>query len=267
MEATVWRFLLFLGFGLGYLIASVAALASIGRLIRKHKAIKNSYFVVTRIVFEVVTPLFLFLFTWTLTGQNYLPLFVVLAVVSITLILVSELAWLIVGTSNVPSGVRLLWVQYEFQQNVPTANKVLQIFRAIAILIVYPAYIGYGYFGDTFASPDWARYVLRATLVVLVVAWATFLPLRLYSIVSRNSEDIRSRLFISQLVQSMSVLLLVSLFIWTIGGTGTTAEVLGEYFVFSPIVAYVVAVYLVAVLIVPYLIGHSRWTSGMCQQL
>lgn len=154
MEAMGCRFLLFLGSVLRFAIASVAAGRSIRRLIHKHNAIKNSYVLVGGIIFEIVAPLFLFLFTWTLTGQNYLPLFVVLALVSITLILVSELAWLIVGTSNVPWGARLVWAEHEFQQTAPTANKVLLIFGATAILVFYPVYIGYGYFGDTFASPD-----------------------------------------------------------------------------------------------------------------
>lgn len=271
MEPTIWRFLLFLGSELVFLIASFIAAALIGFLIIKNNAIKNSYVVSGALMFEVVTPLFLFLFLWILTGANYLPLFAVLAAVSIVLILASEFAWLVIGTRNIPWGAQLVWSQYEFQQSVPTLHKSLQIIGTVAIMIAYPAYIGYGYFGDAFANGDWPRYVMRATLVLLVgVAWATFLPVRLYLMASRNiAEDVRSRLFISQLGQSVSVLLLIALFIWAVDVNGPTATLVGNYFVFSPTVAYVVGGYLVVALVIPYLVGHyraKRWADQLAAE-
>lgn len=260
MEPSVWRFLLFLGSELAFLAASIVVLALVGLLIIKNKAIKNGYMLTAAVALEIVTPVFLFVFVWILTGQNYLPLFAVIGIVSVALILAGELIWLILGARNVPWGAQVVWSQYEFQQSVPAIHKTLQAIGAVAIFVAFPAYIGYGYFGDAFASPDWPRYVMRGTLVLLVgVAWATMLPLRLYLMTSRDvGEDVRSRMFIGQLSQSVSVLLLMSLFIWTISGGGQTVQLLGEYFVFSPIVAYVVGAYLVALLVVPYLIGHYR---------
>lgn len=101
---------------------------------------------------------------------------------------------------------------------------------------------------------------MGATLLVLVgVSWVVVLPLRLYLMMSWNiTEEIRSRIFITQLGATASVLLLIALFIWTIKGGGSTVNVLGEYFVFTPTVGYLVASYLLLLLVIPYLIGHFR---------
>lgn len=259
MEPTISRFLLFLGSEFLFFVAAFAAAFVIGLLVLKNQALKGSYLVFAGLLMSFLTMLFLFLFIWILTGKSYLPLFTVLTSVSIVLILMVEFTWLIVGARNVPWVGQVIWTQYEFQQLVPTVNKVVQIAGGLAF-IVYPMYIGYGYFGEAFQSEDWPRYVIQATLIVLVgFCWVLQIPQSLYIMTSRNlMEDTRSRIFITQLGSSVFMLLIISLFLWTIKGGGSTIGLLSEYFIFSPMVAYVAIGYLVILLIVPYLIGHYR---------
>src|ERR1043166_2638581 len=166
MEPTISRFMLFLGSELLFVVAAAAAMFVIGLLVIKKQALRGSYLVFAALLTSVVTLLFLFLFIWILTGKSYLSLFTVLAIVSIVLTLMIEFTWMIVGAHNVPWAGQIVWTQFEFQKSAPTVHKAVQIAYTL-VLIAYPVYIGYGYFGDAFKSEDWPRYVIQATLIVL----------------------------------------------------------------------------------------------------
>jgi hypothetical protein len=259
MEPTVFRFILFLGLELLFIVASLFVMLPFMMNIIKNHTIKNEYATLIGLLATVISIVFMFLFMWILTGENYLWVFLVLAVISLILILIVELVWLIFSAGNVPWFGRIVWASYEFQKSVPNLNIFLQICAAL-ILVVYPVYIGLGYFGSAFGGEDWPRYVLRSTIVVLVgMGWLTLLPQSLYLMISKNiMEDTRSRIFISQLANSVSILLFLSLFIWTIKGDGASIPLFGEYFLLSPIVGYAMFAYLLIILIIPYLIGHYR---------
>lgn len=259
MEPTVFRFILFLGLELLFIVAVLLVMLLIGMIIIRNNTLKNEYAIASGLLFTVINIGFMFLSMWVLTGENYFWLFLVLAVVSLVLMLIVELLWLIFGTGNIPWFGRAIWASYEFDQSVPNLNKFLQVFAGF-VLVVYPVRIGFGYFGSAFGGGDWPRYVLGSTLVVLVgMSWITQLPKSLYLMVSKNiMEDTRSRIFISQLVNSVSMLLLLSLFIWTVKVTGATTLLLGEYFLFSATVGYAMLAYLLVILIIPYLVGHYR---------
>jgi hypothetical protein len=167
--------------------------------------------------------------------------------------------WLIFGGRDVPWIGRVIWTSYEFQKLVPNVNKILQ-FVQILTFVIYPIYIGIGYFGDEFGGDYWPQYVLSATLIVLIgITWITQLPSTIFLLISRNiMEGTRSRLFMAQLSNSASLLVLASVLIWTFNGEGMTIPILGEYFIFSSTVGYAVATYLILILIIPYLVGHYR---------
>src|SRR5438105_3720940 len=82
VEPTVWRFLLFLGTELLFIVAMLAAAFSLGLLILKSRSLKNGYVITTALLVDFVSTLFLFMFVWILTGKNYLWLFAVLALAS-----------------------------------------------------------------------------------------------------------------------------------------------------------------------------------------
>ncbi len=259
MEPTILRFILFLGVEFLFLIASLLVSYIIGMLIFRTQKLKNGYALLSSFLAMVVSIFFMFIFVRVLTGENYFGPFMIIFVVSIALMLLVEFIWLMFGSTNIPWYGSAVWASYEFQKLHPNLNTFLHL-CALAILIVYPIYIGKGYFGDIFASEDWKRYVLRSTIVILVGAsWLAMFPNLLNLMTSKNiMEGTRSRIFISQLVNSASMLLLFSLFIWTTNSAGTTVSILGDYFVFSTTIGYVIAAYLVIVVILPYLIGHFR---------
>ena len=259
MEPTIWRFLLFLGSELLFLITIFAGMIILGIIIAKKRAIKSHYIFLVSLISTVLSTVFLILFTRILTGDGHLFVFGVIAVVSVILMLIVELMWLIFGGSDVPWVGRILWTNYEFQQLAPTVNKILQLISALTF-VIYPIYIGLGYFGDEFSRNDWPQYVLRATLIVLIgITWLSQLPSIIFVLTSRNvMEGTRSRLFMTQLSNSASLLVLLSILIWTFNRAGVTIPLLGKYFVFSSTVGYTIAAYLLLILVFPYLIGHYR---------
>lgn len=259
IEPTVWRFLLFLGSEVLFLAATAAGFYLLGAVIFKKSALKNSYIFIMALTANILMPLFLVLFTWVLTGEGHLWLFGVIAVVSILLLLLVELLWLVFGGTDVPWLGRVIWAKYEFKNAVPAVEKTLEIISALA-LVAYPVYIGIGYFGEAFTGGDWPRYVLRATLILLFgTGWLVQLPRELYALSSRNiMEGTRSRLFMAQLGQSAMWLVLLAVFVWAIGRPGVTAPVLGEYFVFSSTIGWILAAYVVLLVLIPYLVGHHR---------
>jgi hypothetical protein len=144
-------------------------------------------------------------------------------------------------------------------------NKALQVTLAIIILVIFPLYIGLGFFRQAFTQEEWTRYVSRATLLLLFAApQLGFLPGVVWVLTSENIHgDTRSRIFIAQLSNAISLLLLTSLFIWSIGGAGQAVPILGGNFVFSPTVLYVMLAYVIAVIFIPYLVGHYRSKDWM----
>lgn len=260
MEPTISRFLLFIGSELLFCIATFLIIVPIGIMIMKNKALKNEYAIFIMILATIISTVFFILVTWILTGEHYFWLFMILAGTAIGSTFIVELLWLIFRPSNVPWFGRLLWAGYEFKELSPNISKFLQLCSALTLL-VFPIYIGFGYFGEAFGNNDWPKYVIRSTIVVLIgMSWLTQLPTSLYLMVSKNiKEASRSRLFINLLGNSVSVLLFISLFIWTIQVSETTPiPFLGEPFVFSPTVGYATIVYLLVVVIIPYVIGHYR---------
>lgn len=258
---------MFLGSELLFLIVTMGLMLIIGMIILKKRTLKGHYIFLTGLILTVLSTLFLILFTRILTGEGHLWLFGAIAVVSIILLLLVELMWLILGGRDVPWVGRMIWTRYEFEQLAPTVNKILQLVGALT-LVIYPVYIGLGYFGDEFGGGEWSRYVLRSTLIMLFgVAWLVQLPAMLYVITSRNvMEGTRSRLFMVQLGQTVSLLVILSVFIWTINSAGATIPILGEYFVFSSTIGYAMGTYLLVILIIPYLIGHyraKRWVEHL----
>lgn len=259
MEPTISRFVLFLGSELLFFIASISAMAVIGLLIINSQALKGRHLLFWGLLSNVIGLLFLVLFVWILTGKSHIALFAVLTVISIALIALVEIASLCLVARNVPWVGQIMWGQREFQELAPTVDKLAKI-AAIVVMIVYPVYIGYGYFGAKFRSEDWPQFVIQTTLILLVgVLWVLQLPQSLHVMMSRNLlDDTRTRIFIVQISNSVFMLLMASLYLWTVKRSGPTFALLGDYFVFTPMVAYITVGYLIVLLVIPYLIGHFR---------
>lgn len=260
MEPSILRFILFIGAEILFMIASyLASVVTLGNLIARSGELKNSYASVIILVASMVGAGFMMLFSFVLTGNSHYVPFLIILVASLATVSLVEFFWLMFGSTNVPWFGRAVWAGFEFQRIHPKVQMFVQLF-SIAILIAFPLYVGMGYFGDIFASADWPKYVMKAIIVVFIGAsMLAQLPARLYLMVSRNlMEGTRLRLFMSQLANAASLLLLASLFVWTTNTEGTTVSLLGEFFVFSSTIAWAIAVYLVLIVVVPYLIGHFR---------
>lgn len=259
-DHTVWRFLLFLLAEVAFVIASLLVMMLLGLLVLRKQEVKNSYVMLYSLGTTILVTVFLIVFTWALTGQGHVLLFSVILAVSIALYLIVELVCLIFGGGSTHWLGRVLWTNFEFERMNPALNSALQIGFAIILFIVYPVYIGIGYFGDSGSPDEWTRDVIRATLIVLIgTAWVVQLPKLIYMLVSRNIlEKTRSRIFIARLGDSAALLVFLSVFIWTIDGAGTTKTVFGEYFVFSSTMGYIIGAYVVGALVLPYLVGHYR---------
>lgn len=259
MEPTILRFILFLGAELLFIIASLLPIYIMGTFIFRTKKLKNEYAILVTLLATLISIVFISLFMKILTGESYISPLVVIFMASVVLMLLVEFLWLIFGSTNIPWFGRLVWADCEFQNSHRVIHISLQLL-SVAILFIYPVYIGIGYFSDIFASPEWNKYVLKSTVAILIGAsWLALIPRMIYVLLSKNLlEGTRSRIFVNHSVGSISILLLISLFIWTIDASGTTVPLLGEYFVFSSTVGYATVAYLIAIVIVPYLIGHFR---------
>ncbi len=186
MEPTIWRFLLFLGSELLFIFSSFAGMILLGVIILKKGTIKNHYIFLLVLVMTIFTTVFLILFTRILTGEGHFFIFGLIAAVSVILMLLVEMIWLIFGEGDVPWACKIIWAGFEFQLLTPKVNKILQI-MGILVFIIYPVYIGIGYFGDEFSSNYWPQYVLRATLIVLFgVTWLLQLPSMIFILTSQN---------------------------------------------------------------------------------
>jgi hypothetical protein len=260
MQHSIGRFILFLGMEFLFMLASAASILPIGLSVQRHQTLKNSlaFWLVLSLV--VVSNAFLFLFVWVLTGENYLSVFGLLLVLTLALMLLVELLWLLIGSGSVPWFARVVWAGYEFQQRARVFNKMIQGLGSIVILVVFPLYIGLGFFRHAMANEDWVRYVFRATLILLFAAPQVMtLPQGIFALTSKNVlGDTRARIFIGQLSGAISLLVLASLFIWSVGGAGQASPLLGKNFIFSPSVLYATLIYVTAVIFIPYLVGHYR---------
>lgn len=265
MEPTILRFILLIAAEFLFIGSSLLSFVILGVLIMRTKTLKNEYALLFGFIATVVTIAFMMVFMKILTGEYYFTPFVIIFAASVILMMVMEFIWLIFGSTNISWFGTSVWAGYEFKNLHPKLNVSMQL-CSYAIFIIYPAYIGYGFFGDMFASVDWKKYVLQSTLIILIgVPWLTQIPNIINLMISKNvMEGTRSRVFISQLVNSVSILLFLSLFFWATNTTGTTISLLGEYFVFSTTVTYAVVAYIIIVAIIPYIIGHFRakhWTQ------
>ena len=259
MEATVLRFLAFLGAEFFFIVASAAVLLSVGLLVGKSGQIKGQHILAAGAVNGIVSMLFLTLILRILTGQWYASFFLSTLAASLVLTGLAELLWLIFGEPNVPWAARVIWHKREFEKLFPVVTRLVQVI-AFVVLIIYPIYIGMGYFGEAFESRQWHGYVLRATLVLIVgSSFLLVLPGSLYVMMCRNiAEGTRSRIFITQLAGSVVVLMIVSFFVWTLEPDATSVPLVGKLVAFTPIVLYTTIGYVIVLLVIPYLIGHFR---------
>jgi hypothetical protein len=140
------------------------------------------------------------------------------------------------------------------------APATAEIFKAQQLLgflptLVFIVYIGIGYFGSEYASGEWERYVLRATIAGLFgISWLVMLAKFLYLMTTRNlSGNTRARILLNHLAQSASILLLVSVFVWA---SGPAVEA----------ITYVIGAYLLLVVIIPFFVGvarSKRWAEAL----
>ena len=262
MEATVLRFLAFLGAEFLFLIASTATIFVVGLLVMKSGQLRARYVFAAGIASSVVSVLFLMFFLWILTGNGYARFFLSILAVSLVLMFLAEFLWLVFGQPNVPWVERTLWHSRELEMLFPFIKKA-EVLIVLAVLIIYPIYIGMGYFGEEFESAQWQGYVLRATLVaILGVGYLVGLPPSLYVMMSRNiAEGTRSRIFINQLVQSIVVLMIISFFVWTLDPDAVAVPLGIKLLAFTPIVLYTTLAYVAFLLAIPYLIGHFRYKA------
>ncbi len=260
MEATVLRFLGFLGAELLFVVASAAIVMSVGLLVMKSGVIRGRYLLINALLSTIVLMLFLTFFLWILTGEGYAWFFLGILAVSIVLMGVVELVWLVFGEHNVPWAERAIWHAHELEALYPYIYKPVQ-YAAIVVLLIYPVYIGYLYFGEAFGSPEWHGVVLRATLIMFIgTGYLVSLPGAIYVMVNRNiAEGTRSRIFINQLMHSVVVLMVASFFVWTLDPNAEKVPLLGKFIAFTPIVLYTTVGYVVLFLVIPYVVGHYRY--------
>lgn len=266
-EPSILRFIGFLGTGLAFCIIGFCLLAAFGVIMTKSRQIKGRDVFLVSLASALIGCLYTSASLKILTAHGYLPFFLALVVATVVLALLAEFLWLVFGEKNVPWAARGFWMQLEFREIHPNIEKSVQIISAL-LLLVYPIYIGIGYFGKAFASGHWPEHALRATLVIVFgVGMLTTLPKQLYVLVSRNvMEGTRSRILISQLTGSVSLLMLLSLFVWTIDPTTENVKVFGAGLSFMPNLVFVIGAYVVLVIIVPYVVGHFRnkeWAANL----
>ena len=266
MEPSVLRFLAFLGIGFLFVLATILTLLPVGLLTMKAGRIRGRYILLAQVSFALVSSFFLVAFLKVLTGKGHF-FFLWLFIATILLMALAEFLWLIFGARNVPWAARQIWMAREFELLNPKLEKSLGVLSLI-VMLAYPIYIGVGYFGTAFTSATWPEHVLRATLIILVGSgFFIMLPKQMYILLSRNlMEGTRSRIFIAQLTNSVSLLMTASLFVWTLDPQAVDVSIAGTGLSFRPKLFYTLVGYVVLVLIIPYLVGHFRnkeWTARL----
>lgn len=247
------------------MFASFVALVPLGVSVTKYQTLKNAAMIWSSFLLTFISNVFLFLFVWILTGENYIAVFAILLGLSLALMLLVELIWLLIGSQSVPWFARAVWAGYEFQQRARLLNKIIKGIGGVTVLVIFPLYVGLGFFRHGMTHDQWVRYVVQATVVLLFVApQLTILPQMAYVFTSKNVlGDTRTRLFVVQLSGAISLFVLAALFIWSVGGA-EQSSVFGRNVIFSPSVLYTALIYVTVVIFVPYLVGHYRakdWTT------
>ena len=265
MEASILRFLGFLAGEIALLVTSAVVVIATGLLLMKSKQLKGQHIFLAGVVNTGVSMLFQILLVWILTGHGYASIFLSILVVSLVLMGLTELLWLIFGEPNVPWAERVIWNTKELNTLFPSISKTIQM-GSLALFIVYPIYISFGFFGKEFGSNQWDGYVLRATLVLFIGSgYLVSLPGLLHVLISRNiTEGTRSRIFIAQLVNSIPFLMVASFFVWSLEPQ-TAVSLVGKLVAYTPSVLYTTLTYVVLILVIPYLIGHYRNKSWMAK--
>ena len=206
MEASVLRFIGFIVVEILFILSTLPALAIVGNLIYKNHDIKNSYSLVTSILMSLVSIIFIYLCVFILAGESYLIPFGIVLLSTFVMMAVVEFVWLFFKHSSVPWFGRLIWIGHEFKAHYPTLQNVFNLL-ALGIFIFYPVYIGIFYFGEEFYSPDWPKFVLRATLFILIgTPLLLQMPYLIKIMVSKNvMEATRSRVFVNQLAGTSQI--------------------------------------------------------------
>jgi hypothetical protein len=271
MEPTISRFILFLFVYVLFTITSYMTVQKVHTIITKSNSIKNIHATYMVFMMTLISIVFLYVFLRILTGNNYILLFMLIFAASITVMLISGLVWNIFGPKNIQWFGVSVWMDLEFRVFHPKLYAFLQLLSTL-IFIAYPIYIGIGYFGDAFASPEWNEYVMHSTIAILVgMSWLSMVPNTLNVFLGKNvTNPIRNKLFLNQTVATFSMLLYIPLFISPSNSAWKTPLLLGEYFIFPASVIIAIAVYLIALVILPYAIGrikHLRWMNYLNSQL
>jgi hypothetical protein len=258
MEASILRFSAFIGAELLFIVVCALAMAPIGVAFLKTGQIKGWHLTAAGVTSSVISVLFLSLFVWILTGRGYFIQFMTILAASLLIMAIVELVWIVFGDQSAPWASRVIWFVTQFKTLFPKSNMVKQAV-ATSVFLIYPIYIGIGYFGDH--NPEqWNGHVLRVTLALLIgIPALLLLPEQLYVMMSRNIlEGTRSRLFFSQFLGAVIWLMIVSVFIWTLDPDALFLPIVDQLFGFAPAILYTIGTYVGLALIVPYLIGHFR---------
>ena len=194
MEPSILRFTFFIGAEVLFMIFSIGSIFPIGLLITSSGKIKNSYASILNVESSVISTGFLILFSYILTGNShYIPFMIILITTLVTVPMV-EFFWLVFGSTNVPWFERTVWASLEFQRVNPVLNKLVGL-MSLAVPIMFPVYVGMGYFGESLGNEDWSKYVVKAIIVYIGVSMLIFLPMSINLLISRNvMEGTRSRL-------------------------------------------------------------------------
>jgi hypothetical protein len=259
MEPSVWKFVLFVVIALAWAVSSFLTFIPFGVVSTRREQLKAGPLVATMFASEILTYGFLILILLVLTGSAHLELFLAMTAATIVGYTLSAFLWLIVERRDVPYVSVTVWAQRELKEHFPRAVATQQLL-GLAPLLILIVYIGIGYFGSAFASPDWQKYVLRATIAGLFgLSWLLMLPASIYTMASRNvSSGTRARVLLNQLAQIPSVLLLISVFMWASDSDAELRPLFGTFFVYAPEITYVLIGYVLLIVILPFIVGMSR---------
>jgi len=265
MDPTIGRFLLFL---LGEVLAVVVWIVALRAMaqVTVRTSFKSHYFITSVLLLVPIHYGILFGFVWILTDTYYLNLFATLALVSMVLIAGIELIGPAVGNRNAWWVSRSIYMREEFRHIYPKTTKYLDVALIVALLI-YPVFVGYGYFGARYAQPGWELYVFQATIILFILFKLHALPGSIYVMSSCDIlEGTRSPILMTLLGGAIPLFLSVSLLLWSMRYEGDSIALLGDQFVFSPVLVAVITVYVLFFLITPYLIGHrnsKKWFGSL----
>ncbi len=271
MEPTISRFILLLFAYVLFTVASYKAVVLVNKSISQSNSIKNKHAISIAFMTTLLSAVFMFIFLRILTGNNYFLLFMFIFVISISITFISEIFWIIFGSKNIQWFGVTVWMDFEFKVLHPKLNMFLQLLQTL-ILIVYPVYIGIGYFGDAFESPEWDEYVMHSTIVILIgMSWLSMIPSTLNIFLSKHpSNVIRAKLILNHITAVFSIFVYIPLFISPSNPSWKNPFMVGGYFIFSPTVFMTITAYIIAIVIIPSAVGrikHLRLVGFLNSQL